>query len=55
MTWIVKVALDRPLTFIVMILLILIFGPMAARAMAIDIFPNIGIPVIGVSFQYTGL
>ena len=55
MTWIVKVALERPLTFIVMVLLILIFGPMAARGMAVDIFPNIGIPVIGVAFQYTGL
>ena len=55
MTWIVKVALERPLTFIVMVLLILIFGPMAASKMAVDIFPNIGIPVIGVAFQYTGL
>jgi CzcA family heavy metal efflux pump len=55
MTWIVKVALERPLTFVVMTLLILIFGPMAARGMAVDIFPNIGIPVIGVAFQYTGL
>ena len=55
MTWIVKVALERPLTFIVMVLLILIFGPMAASRMAVDIFPNIGIPVIGVAFQYAGL
>jgi CzcA family heavy metal efflux pump len=55
MTWIVKVALERPLTFIVMMLLILIFGPLAASKMAVDIFPNIGIPVIGVAFQYAGL
>jgi CzcA family heavy metal efflux pump len=55
MTWIVKVALERPLTFIVMVLLILIFGPLAASRMAVDIFPNIGIPVIGVAFQYAGL
>src|ERR1700722_5684898 len=55
MTWIVKVALERPLTFIVMALLLLIFGPIAASKMAVDIFPDIGIPVIGVAFQYAGL
>ena len=55
MTWIVEVALKRPLTFIVMALLILIFGPLAASRMAVDIFPNIGVPVIGVAFNYAGL
>jgi CzcA family heavy metal efflux pump len=55
MTWLVKVALERPLTFIVMVLLLLIFGPMAASRMAVDIFPNISIPVVGVAFQFTGL
>jgi multidrug efflux pump subunit AcrB len=55
MTWLVKVALDRPYTFIVMSLLILIFGPLAAIRTPTDIFPNIGIPVIGVAFTYTGL
>jgi CzcA family heavy metal efflux pump len=55
MTWIVKVALERPLTFVVMALLLLIFGPMAASKMPVDIFPNIDIPVIGVAFQYAGL
>ena len=55
MTWLVKVALERPLTFVVMALLILIFGPMAAIRMPVDIFPNIGVPVIGVAFQYVGL
>jgi len=55
MTWIVKVALERPLTFIVMALMILIFGPMAALRMPVDIFPNIGVPVIGVAFNYAGL
>ncbi len=55
MTWIVKVALERPLTFIVMALMIVIFGPMAALRMPVDIFPNIGVPVIGVAFNYTGL
>jgi multidrug efflux pump subunit AcrB len=55
MTWLVKVALDRPYTFIVMALLILIFGPLAALRTPTDIFPNIGIPVLGVAFQYAGL
>ena len=55
MTWIVKVALDRPYTFIVMALAILIFGPLAALRTPTDIFPNIGIPVIGVAFTYAGL
>ena len=55
MTWIVRVALERPLTFIVMAILIVIAGPIAAMQMPTDIFPDIKIPVIGVAFQYTGL
>ena len=55
MSWLVKVALDRPYTFIVMALMILIFGPLAAIRTPTDIFPNIGIPVIGVAFTYAGL
>src|SRR5262245_6871100 len=55
MTWLVKVALDRPYTFIVMALMILIFGPLAALRTPTDIFPNIGIPVVGVAFSYAGL
>ena len=55
MNSLVKIALERPLTFIVMALLIMIFGPMAASRMAVDIFPNIGVPVIGVAFNYAGL
>jgi CzcA family heavy metal efflux pump len=55
MTWLVKVALDRPYTFIVMALMILIFGPLAAIRTPTDIFPTIGIPVIGVAFNYSGL
>jgi CzcA family heavy metal efflux pump len=54
-TWLVKVALERPYTFIVMSLLILIFGPLAAVRTPTDIFPNIGIPIIGVAFNYAGL
>src|SRR6201996_6919133 len=55
MTWIVRVALERPLTFIVMAILIVIAGPIAAIQTPTDIFPDIKIPVIGVAFQYTGL
>ena len=55
MTWIVRVALERPLTFIVMAILIVIAGPLAAMNMPTDIFPDIKIPVIGVAFQYTDL
>src|ERR1700744_307907 len=55
MSWMVRVALERPLTFIVMAILIAIVGPLAAINMPTDIFPDIRIPVIGVAFQYTGL
>ncbi len=55
MTWIVRVALERPLTFIVMAILIVIAGPIAALQTPTDIFPDIRIPVIGVAFQYIGL
>ena len=53
--WIVRVALDRPYTFIVLALLILILGPLAALTTPTDIFPNIRVPVIGVAWQFAGL
>ncbi|MDB5479062.1 MAG: transporter [Caulobacteraceae bacterium] len=55
MMWLVRVALQRPYTFIVLALFILIIGPLAALTTATDIFPNIGVPVIGVAWSYTGL
>lgn len=55
MIGIVKVALHRPLTFIVMAILIAIVGTMAALRTPVDIFPNIRIPVIAVAWQYSGL
>ncbi len=55
MTWIVRVALDRPYTFLVLAIVILIFGPMAALRTPTDIFPTIGIPVVGTVLQYSGL
>src|SRR3984885_4982357 len=51
----VKIALDRPYTFVVLAILILIAGPLAALKTPTDIFPNIGVPVIGVAWSYTGL
>ena len=55
MAGIVRIALARPLTFIVMSILIMIFGAMSALRTPTDIFPNIGIPVISVIWSYTGL
>ncbi|WP_044560270.1 efflux RND transporter permease subunit [Azospirillum sp. B4] len=52
---IVKIALRRPYTFIVMAILILIFGVSSAVKTPTDIFPNIGIPVIAVVWTYNGL
>jgi multidrug efflux pump subunit AcrB len=53
--WIVKVALNRPYTFIVLALLILILSPIVILRTPTDIFPDINIPVIAVSWTYTGL
>ncbi len=55
MLGLVRVALKRPYTFVVMALLILIVGPLAALRTPVDIFPEIRIPVIAVVWQYTGL
>lgn len=51
----VRIALSRPYTFVVLALLLLIVGPLAAMRTPTDIFPEIRIPVIGVVWQYTGL
>jgi len=55
MIGIVRIALTRPYTFVVLALLILIVGPLAALRTPTDIFPDIKIPVIAVVWQYTGL
>ncbi len=49
----VRIALTRPYTFVVLALLLLIVGPLAALRTPTDIFPDIRIPVIGVVWQYT--
>jgi multidrug efflux pump subunit AcrB len=51
----VRIALARPLTFIVMAVLITLIGPLAAFRTPVDILPDINIPVISVVWQYQGL
>ncbi|UWZ82789.1 efflux RND transporter permease subunit [Occallatibacter riparius] len=53
--WIVRLALNRPYTFIVLALLIVLVSPAAILRTPTDIFPNIDIPVIAVAWAYTGL
>src|SRR5579872_647976 len=53
--WIVKLALNRPYTFVVMALLILIASPVIILRTPTDIFPNIDIPVIAAAWTFTGL
>ncbi len=55
MNGIVRIALARPLTFIVMAIMIALIGIATAIRTPTDIFPNIGIPVIATAWQYTGL
>ena len=53
--WIVRVALNRPYTFIVLALLLLIISPLVILRTPADIFPNVNIPVIAVLWNYPGL
>ena len=53
--WIVKLALNRPYTFVVVALLIVILGFAMVQQTPTDIFPNIDIPVISVIWNYKGL
>ncbi len=53
--WIVRIALKRPYTFVVLALLILIAGPLTIARTPTDIFPNIDIPVVTVVWNYGGL
>ena len=53
--WIVRLALNRPYTFIVVALLIILLAPAIILRTPTDIFPNINIPVISVAWAYTGL
>src|SRR5581483_6240180 len=53
--WIVRLALDRPYTFIVAAVLILLLGVFAIRTTPTDIFPQIDMPVVSIIWTYTGL
>jgi CzcA family heavy metal efflux pump len=53
--WIVRVALNRPYTFVVLAVAILFVGPIAILRTPTDIFPNIDIPVVTVVWHYTGM
>ena len=55
MIGIVRIALRRPYTFVVLALALLIVGPLAALRTPVDIFPDIRIPVIAIIWGYTGL
>ena len=55
MNAIVVMALRKPLTFVVLAILILVFGGLATFRTPTDIFPNIGIPVVAVVWTYNGL
>src|SRR5436309_8098196 len=53
--WIVRLALRRPYTFVVLALLIGVLGVVSIVSMTVDIFPAINIPVVTVIWQYNGL
>ncbi|WP_353072352.1 efflux RND transporter permease subunit [Tunturiibacter gelidoferens] len=53
--WIVRLALRRPYTFVVLSLLLFIIGPVVMLRTPVDIFPNIDIPVVSVVWNYAGL
>lgn len=53
--WIVRTALERPYTFIVMAILILLSTPLAVMRTPVDVLPEIDIPVVTVIWSYNGL
>jgi CzcA family heavy metal efflux pump len=53
--WIVRLALRRPYTFVVLSLLLFVIGPVVMLRTPVDIFPNINIPVVSVIWTYSGL
>src|SRR5260221_60906 len=53
--WIVRLALRRPYTFVVMSLMIVLLGGLAIVRMPTDIFPEINIPIVNVIWSYTGI
>ena len=53
--WIVRLALRRPYTFVVLAMVLLLLGGVAVTRMATDIFPEINIPVVSVIWSYGGM
>src|SRR5919197_3807938 len=53
--WIVRLALRRPYTFVVLSLMLFILAPVIISRTPTDIFPNIDIPVVSMVWQYAGL
>jgi multidrug efflux pump subunit AcrB len=53
--WIVRLALNRPYTFIVLALLLFLGAPLMLLRIPVDIFPEINIPVVSIIWTYTGL
>src|SRR5215813_9124127 len=53
--WIVRLALRRPYTFVVMALAILLLGIVAISRMPADVFPDINIPVVSAIWSYAGV
>jgi multidrug efflux pump subunit AcrB len=53
--WIVKIALSRPHTFVVLAITIALFGMLSLVRMAVDIFPVINIPIVSCAWTYTGM
>jgi multidrug efflux pump subunit AcrB len=53
--WIVKLALRRPYTFIVAALLLVLSTPWVLSRMAVDVFPEVDIPAVGILLSYSGL
>ena len=53
--WIVRIALSRPYTFVVLSLLLFLAAPLAILRTPVDIFPAINVPVVSIIWTYTGL
>ncbi|STX37870.1 efflux RND transporter permease subunit [Legionella feeleii] len=53
--WLVRIALSRPYTFVVLALMLLIIGPLAILRTPTDIFPDIDIPVVSVVWGFSGM
>src|SRR5258708_2519449 len=53
--WIVRLALNRPYTFVVLALLLFLIGPVMLLRTPVDIFPEINVPVVSIIWNFTGL